>query len=806
MFIEDEELRTLYQAASAEHLEAIELGLLQLEQKPSDREVISPILRAAHSLKGDSRMLGVLEAESVVHQMEELLSGVDQGQQSLTASLCDRLYKGIDALRKIAREATTGEPAGISVFHIVALLMGADQEDKSAAASVQPVVTPEWHHADFETTPPANFFESSAAAFFDSDPDEADLSSEWISEFDFDAHGNEVHSDPDALDPAEIKAIFPSLSTEAEKAAAPHSGDTQHSTLRVDAAKLDTLMVQADELSVTQLQIARRQDDLAELLNLWEDWSRQTAAHKAALSSQTPNSTTDEALQQFYRETQERLSHLGQFITQLRTATIDDSARLETVANELGEGIRKLRMMPLSSIFNLFPRLVRDLARQQEKQINFIVAGDDVLADKRILEEIKDPLIHLLRNAIDHGIESPKARLAEGKSPTATLQLSGAQSGNQICLEIRDDGRGLDLDAIRQTALRRKLHTEAELQRMSPEQIQRLIFAPGFSTRTQVTEISGRGVGLDVVRANVERLKGSIQVESIPGQGCTFRVQLSMNLAAAQALIVEVQDAPYAIPLEDIETLKRVNRDELFSTDGSLAMLWQEQPISVAWLSDLLELPVRSPSSVPVASTLRKSLCCVVLRQGSAVLGVLVDDFLDQQHIVIKPHSKVVQQIRNFVGATILNRGEVCLVLKTADLMQSMGTAAPRAEIEPETAKVRVLLVEDSVPIRTQMKRILEGAGYDVTAAVDGLDGLNKFRGAAFDAIVSDVEMPNLTGLELTRQVREAPEYDAVPIILVTTLAKEEDQRRGADAGANAYLTKGDFDQSLLLNTLRRLI
>jgi two-component system, chemotaxis family, sensor kinase CheA len=299
-----------------------------------------------------------------------------------------------------------------------------------------------------------------------------------------------------------------------------------------------------------------------------------------------------------------------------------------------------------------------------------------------------------------------------------------------------------------------------------------------------------------VVRANVERLKGSVQLESIPGQGCMFRILLNMNLAAAQALIVEVQEAPYAIPLEEIETLKMVARDELFSIDGSLAMHWQEQPISVAWLSDLLELPVQS----------RKAIPCVVLRQGSEYLGLLVNDFIDQQHIVIKPHSKLLQRVRNVAGATILSSGEVCMVLNAADLFRSMGAITPRLYTEPTVAKTKVLLVEDSIPIRTQMTRILEGAGYDVTAAVDGLDGFNKLKAGFFDAIVSDVEMPNLTGLELTSRVREVPEYDEVPIILVTTLAKEEDKRRGADAGANAYLTKGDFDQSLLLNTLRRLV
>jgi two-component system, chemotaxis family, sensor kinase CheA len=787
MFIDDEELRILYKAASAEHIEAIELGLLHLEKVPDDRETLKSLLREAHSLKGDSRMLGVIDVETLIHQMEEVLSAVEQGQQSLTTELCDRLYKGVDALRKIAREATTGEPSGVNVFLTTAMLMGANEPPNPAPVSQlsdeELAIDLNWSKKTLEIAFPDH--SSSDDAFLDDS-----LLDHSSSE---DAFSEDIFQEMPALaldsfvQESKTLEAQPSIGTSEPSPETLNQGDRfQIDTLRVESTKLDTLMTQADELAVTQLRIARSAEDLATLLNLWEDWSRDSSQRSDGLSAQ-----------------------FGQLLNQLRFTASEDAARLETVANDLESGIRNLRMMPLSSIFNLFPRMVRDLARDQAKQVNFVVEGDHLLADKKILEEIKAPLLHLLRNAVDHGIESSLDRLTMDKPPTATLRLRGIQNGSQICLEISDDGRGLNLDAIRKTALRRGIHTESELARMTPDQIQGLIFASGFSTRTAVTEISGRGVGLDVVRANVEQLKGSIQVLSTPGQGCLFRITLNMNLATAQALIVEVNQAPYAIPLESIETLKLVSREEIFPVEGSLTMNWEGKPISVAWLTDVLELPVQSPSTTQAIRALHKAVPCVVIRQGADHLGLLVDEFLDQQHIVIKPHSKLLKQVRNIAGATILSSGEICMVLNADDLIKFTGTGstaiAPNRIAETEIRQTRVLLVEDSLPIRTQMRRILEGAGYKVSIAVDGLDGLNRLKSGTFDAIVSDVEMPNLSGLELTSQVREFPQYDELPIILVTTLAKEEDKRKGADAGANAYLTKGDFDQSLLLSTLRRL-
>lgn len=414
------------------------------------------------------------------------------------------------------------------------------------------------------------------------------------------------------------------------------------------------------------------------------------------------------------------------------------------------------------------------------------------------------PLTHLVRNAIDHGIESAAERMAMGKPETATLRLRAFQLGSSIAIELTDDGRGLELAKIQETALRRGLHTKAELDRMTTSQVQSLIFAPGFSTRTQVTEISGRGVGLDVVRANVERLQGTIQVRSIPSQGCTFQLTLSSSLTTTAVLIVEVNQHPYAIPLEFVDKMISVTPGQIFTMEGHPTITEQDQPLSVLWLRDVLELPAEQDRR----KTERTNIPCVILQIGSERLGLFIDQLVDQQDIVLKPQSKLLKRIRNITGATILGNGEICMVLNPQDFLQSTQGVADLTFFEHLSGTVtsKVLLVEDSIPIRTQMKRILQGAGYEVTAAVDGQEGLEKLQVEHFDAVVSDVEMPNLSGLEMTSQIRQRQEYQQLPIVLVTTLAKEEDKRRGSEAGANAYLTKGNFDQTILIDTLRRLI
>jgi two-component system chemotaxis sensor kinase CheA len=764
--IQDEELRTLYKEASADHIQKIEAGLLDLEKNPLDQAKLEQLLREMHSLKGDSRMLGVKDVETLTHQMEDILGAVNRGERVLSPVMFDCLYQGLDAIGKIATEAVTGQSAGISVFHVLAQLMGADSGD--ALLENQETVTE---------------FNGAASA-------QAIVEQPFV--------GNNA--------PGISESILPAADALAQVS------NYQIDTIRVESQKLDKLLTQASELAVTKGQIGDRPAEIDQIIALWEDWNRETFVSRLTFDDLERRLQTSELqpLQNFYNLVESRLEQLGFLLNRLRSTTYEDNAKLETVANELESGIQALRLLPFSTIFNLFPRTVRDLAKQQGKEVNLQVEGGDNSVDKRILEEMKDPLLHLLRNAIDHGIETPQERQHLGKPASATIRLRGYQVGSTVTIEVIDDGRGLDVEAIKRSAVRRGVRTEEELTQMSTAEIQALIFAAGFSTRTAVTEISGRGVGLDVVRANVERLKGNIQVEFTPLQGCSFRITLSSSLATTDALIVQVSQHPYAIPVGFVESMQLVSPQEVFATEGSQTLPFQGESVSVAWLADLLGLPVKTPTSTKALHAASKTIPCIILRIGSERLAVLVDTILEQQDIVLKPQSQLLKRIRNISGATILGTGEVCMVLNPPDLFKSARKAIVSVTVKELTEqaqiKQKILLVEDSIPIRTQMKRILESAGYDVTAAVDGEDGFKKLRTGSFKAVVSDVQMPKLDGLGLTVKIRQFQEYKDLPVILVTTLASQEDKRQGADAGASAYITKGDFEQGVLLDTLRRLI
>ena len=553
-------------------------------------------------------------------------------------------------------------------------------------------------------------------------------------------------------------------------------------TLRVESSRLDAVFRLSAELLVSKGHIAGWRKTLEELIH---DFTLQSA--NAVQSPDWAN----------------RL-RLG--LDDLRSRVNADLARFESIVAELESGIRSLRLVPVSALLDQFPRMVHDLANETGKQIVFRVEGASTVADKRIIEELKSPMMHLLRNAIDHGIESPQQRIAAGKSPHGLIEVTATQAPDAIVVRVRDDGRGIDLAAIRRQALKHRLVSEEELASMHDDDVRALILRPGFSTSRVVTDVSGRGVGLDVVRASVERLRGSLSIESIPDQGTTMRLRLPVSLTAARAVLVQEWGQTYAIPAEDIAAVRRIKSDELYIVEGRPCFDHEAQAVTPERLGHLLER-----GSGPVASN--DELQCVLLRADSGLLALSVDQVVGIEEIVIKPNAEPLARVRNVAGFAILSTGQVCVVLNPFDLQRSMGLIGRQA-VRPDAApgtnapkrKQRILLAEDSMTTRTQERRILEAAGYEVETAVDGLDAWNKLSRAMFDAVVSDVNMPRMSGLELTAKIRADRTHAELPVVLVTSLASEADRRGGLDAGADAYITKPGFDQTVLLDSLARLI
>lgn len=858
MMIEDEELRNVFKSASEEHLQKLDDGFLYLEKHPDDSAKLEELLRETHSLKGDAGMLGVKDVSTLAHQMEHILGSVKRGETVLTPEISDRLSQGLEALRQLVNEAVTGEPSGINTFYILASMMGAStsqQRNRETPESQQhektdveeQTITPqeqEIRNQNVEEIVSDNFLLSPINSVETVLADNSSLLEANAVDVNLTDNSSLLQTNSLEITPNSVEAGLGDNSSRSQTNSLPNSPlpaspTYRIETIRVPTQNLDALMTQAGELTVTKIRLAHRLSEIEEITTLCEDWSRDAFLNRFVLNQvETPTNISAQngataQLQKYHQYAEERLENLVILINSLRTEIYEDTARLDLIAGELEEGIRTLRLLPLSTIFNIFPRMVRDLARQEGKQVELIIVGGETRADKRILEEMKDPLMHMIRNAIDHGIETPGEREQKGKPSVATIQLRGYNTATNIIIEVTDDGRGLDIEQIKKTAIKRGIYTEEELAVMTANQIQSLIFSSGFSTRTFVTEVSGRGVGLDVVRSNVEALKGTIQVESTVGQGCTLRLSLGTTLTTAHVLIVAVNGIYYALPVEFVQTTRLVSQSDIFPLEGRETIVLDDHPVSVAKLENLLQINNKAwqlwnnkngerqgntnhnTSRPHLSSTNHKQMFCIILKIGEERLGLFVDALIDEQDVVLKPQSHLLKRVRNVAGATILGTGEVCMVLNPQDLIKSIRKQAVSrtsllsltdAGSEAVTTKQVILLAEDSIATRTQEKRILEAAGYEVVTAVDGLDAYNKLKTRAFDAVVSDVQMPNLDGLELTAKIRQHREYSELPIILVTSLASDEDKKRGAEAGANAYITKGNFNQEVLLQTLSRLV
>ena len=750
--IEDTELREIFKIESAEHIQLIEENFLRLEKEPQNVPALEEAFREAHSLKGAARMIGLTSIETLAHRLEDILGAARKGSARLSSEIIDHLCEGLDAIRSLVKEAVLGLSSGVTVSHVLKQLVIGPESSQPCPSG------------------PAGKIQNS---------DASECSSE-------------LRTPDSQLEPSVRQPETMGMALE----------DFRIDTIRVETNRLDKLMSQTGELNVTKLGISQRVEDIKDAIILWEDIYK----HSADFGIQHEELRKEDSGKQHIKS---RIEKLGAVLGTFKNALNEDSSRLDLVNAELGDSINRTRLLPFSTIFNLFQRMVRDLAKDTSKEVELVIEGGDTTADKRIIEEIKDPLMHMVRNALDHGIEVPDERERNNKPHTGTITLKAYQTPSNVVIEVNDDGHGLDSTAIGRAALKRKIVNESELAAMSPAQIQSLILISGVSTSTFVSDVSGRGVGLDVVRANVERLKGAIAIESLPGKGCTIRVQLPLTLATSRVMLVAVNNLKYAIPVDHIQTTCLVHRNDVFTIEGRSAIIVNKMPVSVAGLSELLELTGENAANRGPNRQSEK-LPCVILSVHGETVGLLVDELLDEQEIVLKQYSSILKRARNISGATILGNGTVCMVLNPFDLVKSarkmealISAEKPDQEV---AARQRILVAEDSITVRTQMKRILEGAGYEVVVAVDGLDAYNKLAGSPFDALVSDIMMPNMTGLALTEKVRQNKKYKEMPVILVTSLASDEDKQKGLEAGANAYITKPSFDQRVFLETLGRLI
>lgn len=464
-------------------------------------------------------------------------------------------------------------------------------------------------------------------------------------------------------------------------------------------------------------------------------------------------------------------------------------------------------MLPCSTIFEGFARLVRDIAREQRKEVSLVIKGGETQLDKKVLDKIKGPLIHLLRNAVDHGIDGVQERREAGKPEQGTITLSSSQEGGKVVVTVSDDGRGIDGEAVRRVALAKGLVTEEELARMTDQAVSNLIFMPGFSTAMTVTDVSGRGVGLDVVRSEVEQLKGSVEVVTQKGRGTTVRIALPLTIAILQVLQVEDDGLVWAIPMSNLDATVKVSREAVATLSNRMVVQVRGQSVPIAPLRDVLGMSRKPAPSATSHDT--DDYRVVIVNVMNKRVGLIVDRILGEDEIFIKNLGPHLGKIKGVGGAAILPTGLVIAVLDLRDLV-AQAQAAP-ISIQPrepatERTQKRLLVVEDSLTTRELERMVLEGYGYAVETAVDGLDAMDKLSRGRFDAIIADILMPRMNGFELCKSVKANERLKQIPVIFVTSMEKEEDRRKGLEMGAQAYIVKSEFDQSALRDALERLI
>jgi two-component system chemotaxis sensor kinase CheA len=590
----------------------------------------------------------------------------------------------------------------------------------------------------------------------------------------------------------------------------------EQSSVRVSLGKLDTLLTESGELSVTQLRISERLNDLRGLqrqLERWQrDWSKTRPARARLRRDHAHSNGHDgDALFRLVEQSDQDIHAILQRTRELANELSQNTAQLAFVAGAISQEVMGIRLLPAGTVFTPLERLVRDLSRQTGKEVRLVLSGTDTEIDRRILDGLRDPLMHMVRNSIDHGIELAHERQQAGKTAYGTLQLTATQRGDRVQITIEDDGRGLDVGAIRDTALRRNVLSAERAEQLDEAGLIELIFAPAFTTRTTVSEISGRGVGMDVVREHVNRLGGDIGVRTTSGTGTCFTITVPVTLATTRVLLVEDGGQTYAVPSSGIERTGRVRAADLHRLEGRRAMQLDGRAVPVVELAEVLQRSDTNTSG-PAADEWRPF---ILLPQGDRAVALLADRLIDETEVVVKALGAPLARVRHVGGAAVLGTGAVVVILNPPDLIKSaLGNveASPRSRAKDAAAthavaaRRHVLVVDDSVMTRTLERTILEAAGYSVVVATDGAQALDLLNEHQIDIIVSDVEMPRMDGFALTSAVRQDERWPHLPIVLVTSLDAPEQVERGAAAGADAYIVKGRFDQNDLLNTIGRLL
>lgn len=827
---------------AGEHLQNLNKGLLSLEKSPSDMDLIDELFRAAHTLKGSSAMMGFQGISDVAHTAEDMLSQFRSGTLPIRKETLNFLFDSVDAVKLMVDGVAANQPEDALVVESIErayreILEGLPKmpaaPDETLSEQAGGTAPPLQRHKDDLDLAWEKAFNIAAEAPFGEEP----LAVEPI-------HEEALHELPVAA-PRQPVAEIP-LKQEIEEAK--KSGllekrglgrrtadavDLEKQFIRVNIDRLDNLMNLVGEMIVNRNRLTRQVDLIKSLreelafsqTRLLHEIKKFEEKYEYTLSVETPDPRMAEPDHDFLELEFDRYDDFNLLSRKLTEITNDtneimtelagvfdsfelDTARISTITTNLQDEITMARMVEMDKLYQMFQRPVRDLAQEEGKQVNMVVSGGETKIDKTIFELISDPLMHMIRNAVSHGIESGAERTALGKEPVGALILNARHEGNSIILQIEDDGRGMDPAVLRKTAVDKGFMSTAAAQALTDLEAINLIFRPGFSTAAKVSKVSGRGVGMDVVSTQLARINGRIEIKTEKGVGTKFVIRLPLTLAIAQALIVKVKDQEMAVPMSLVEETTRFSARDIQRAAGEEMVNLRGSLVRLLKLNDLLgvgKFPKKDENYRHPT---------LILGMAEKRLAVMVEDIIGREEIVVKSLGDYLKDIKLFSGATISGEGNVRLILNIASLFgdelitaSSIGIGLAKEALMPEAAKRKpmVLVVDDSISIRKYVQRFLDRMGYDIEVAPDGMEALTIMGRIKFDVVITDLEMPVMHGYDLMAEMRKSPELMNIPIIVLTSRAGDKHRQKALEMGAQDYLVK-PFEEQEMLGALKKLL
>jgi len=776
-----------FREEAEEHLSEITGELIALEKAGVTRgtPLTEQIYRRIHSLKGGARAVDQQEIALVCQHLESVFSAIIKGTFTPNAGTFDICHNAIKTIKSLI----AGEPSPAFPVSAIVRSLRALDASRMAEVSTGPI-------ASAQNVPPVPRVEgrqvTHAVGLREPDATAVPGSGESRASKDPAGEGRVPGGTP-----------FPQA--------------RENGTIRIAASKLDRLIAGSDNLLTTRLFITHRMRELEEMMGrftLWRwnyalvssdlHWIRETS-----FGSQKSDLPPDlvlplQRIVEFLEYDREFVAYLQHDLGAHIRETEIDRAALATSTSAISDLIHNAVLLPISSVLSPFSGHVREFARKSGKEIDFLIEGGDIEMDRRILKALKDPLMHIINNSIDHGIESPEVRKAAKKPSRGSVQVRiDLLSGSKAGIEITDDGAGIDRTVIRRVALEKGIIGTEESAALTDDEVIWLIFRSGISTNPLITDISGRGLGLAIVEDSVTRLGGNVTVSSKIGIGTSIRIIVPVRLATMQGIVVRAASQAYIFPMQQVAQVIRLTPDAVLMEGERPVIRIQDKTIGVIRLTEALGI-----SSFQAPSEKNKAVPVVILSYGAGEIACIVDEVVRVQEIVARSLGSQLRRVKRITGAVVLGDGNVALVLDPLELIQeSLKGHIPHPQkrtVAP--AQRRILAVEDSVTSRALLEAVLERAGYRTLTAVDGMEAFALLKEQKIDMVVSDVDMPRMNGFTLTEKIRTDPRLGQLPVVLVTSLDSPEDQKRGIAVGADAYIVKSSFNSSALLDTIRALL